>query len=707
MTVSDPKTGQEYLAEIDSSGDEKAGVLRHINSLGRRDKIVEIGPGGGAALKIIMMKIAELDEESRPLVSILDISSEVLRRIEGLLADAGIDTGYETKEGDISKQLPYEDSSVQAVNLSSVLHECFSYGGGEEGMQTFIKELNRILTISGVVVYRDMNGVNLKKPASFRLKTELSKKFLEIFFAKYFDKTHTKYKKPNYHYLDNLSVDDDSDGRKNVKCDAGLAHEFKRHLIIFTTTFLPDTIYSLETLEVGIQRISFAKEKGKKKFIAFLQENKIAYKDTDDGIEVSVQALEKFKVHIEKEISGLFSDCEIIQEDEKDIEILSQFFRDNDITHSRNDKQITIGLKDLVLVYSKFKRVIYGKNIKVALKNKKQEKLLEWFEREGEESYFYGDQADVIIKFLEYSITEDDESSMLGYTCLIPIGLDEIQITQRQSYTSYILGQVEDIEGSYQDGKNTITFVKRPIEYVIPTLLTLYKKTGDIRILTLLKKIIHMIEATLPSPSDEQAFTAKQTGVDGQDIKSEEEIYGLIGGIASGKSTAADFFKELGFEVMELSAFIRDKIQAAGIEFPTRDHYFDMGNAMRREGGNDVLSGLCIEQIEQKGAKKVVISGIRTPEDILRFKQRFPSFKAVAVDTPLDVRIKRIKDRMRDIDPTDRDKMIADINREWDDVVDEGCKLRDTIATADIRVDGSQSIEAMRKQCIALVSQNG
>lgn len=705
MTTLDPKTDKTYLADIDSSGGEKAGVLRHINSLGRRDKIVEIGPGGGAALKIIMARVAELDEESRPLVSILDISSEVLRRIEGLLADAGIDTEYETKEGDISKKLPYEDSSVQAVNLSSVLHECFSYGGGEEGMQIFIKELNRVLATSGVVAYRDMNGVDLKKPASFRLKTELSEKFLEIFFAKYFDKTHTKYKKPNYHYLDNLSIGDDSDGRRNVTCDAGLAHEFKRHLIIFTTTFLPDTMYSLETLPSGIQKISFAKDKGKKKFIAFLEENNLEYKSSDEGIEVSEETIGTFQEQLDKEISGLFSNCEILLENENDIEILSQFFNDNDITHSRNDKQITVGLQNLVLVYSKFKRVVYGKNIKVALKNKKQEKLLEWFEREGEESYFYGDQIDMITKFLEYSMTEDEESSMLGHTCLVPIGLDDIQITQRQSYTSYVLGQVEDIEGSYQDGKNTITFVKRPIEYVIPTLLALYKQTGDIRILTSLKKIIHMIETTLPSPGAEKALEAR-VAQDVQDARQDEAIYGLIGGIASGKSTAADAFKECGFEVVELSAFIKARIEAAGIEFPTRDHYFEMGNAMRRENGNDVLSGLCIEKIEREGAKKVVISGIRTPEDIARFRQRFPSFKAVAVDTPLEVRIKRIKDRMRDIDPTDRDKMIADIDREWNDVVDEGCKLKATIATADIRIDGSQSIETMKQQCIALASQN-
>lgn len=699
----DPKAGTDYLKEIDSAGDEKTGVLNHLHHLGQQDTIVEIGPGGGSALKIIMERIAQLDEEARPLVSILDISVGVLSQIEDLLREAGIQTGFETRQGDIAKELPYEDGSVQAVNLSSVLHECFSYGGGEEGMKTFIKELNRILAISGVVAYRDLNGVDLEKPASFKLKTELSRKFLVTFFAKYFDDKHTKYKKPNYHYLDNLNIREEEDGDV-VNCDAGLAHEFKRHLVIFAKTLLPEAMYSVNPVGEGLSKISFTNTKGKKKFTAFLKEKEIQYSESPDGIEVTDQAISEFQSEIDKEIEVLFSDCKIILEDESATELLSQFLETNNVKFSKEGTALTIDLEGLVVVYSKFKQLLFDRNMKAKFGNKRHEKLLDWFEREGEESYFYGDQLGVITKFLEYSLTEDPNGSMLGHTCLVPMGMDEILITQRQNYTAYILGQIEDIEGSYEDGKNTVTFVKRPVEAVIPILLAIYEKTGDARIMKSLKLIMDMIGKTLRTT--EQAVDDEGEILDRHVADEEESVYGLIGGIASGKSTAAETFKAEGFEIIELSEFIRAEIEAAGIKLPTRDDYFEFGNAKRKKEGNDAFSKLAIAEIEKRGLKKTVISGIRTPEDIKKLRQRFPSFKAVAVDTPLETRIKRITDRMRDIDPKDKDKIIADIMREWEDVVEEGCKLKNTIVEADIRLDGSQDIDTMRRQCLALIRQN-
>lgn len=703
MRASDPKIDTEYLADIDSAGEEKSGVVKHLGTLGRNDKIVEIGPGGGAALRIIMARIAELDEESRPLVSVLDISAEVLQKIQELLEELGTHGRYETKIGDISKHLPYEDGSVHAVNLSSVLHECFSYGGGEEGIKTFIKELNRILAVGGIVVYRDMNGVETRNPSSFRLKTELGRKFMEIFFAKYFDRVHTRHNKPNHHYLENLEITDEPDGRR-ITCDAGLSHEFKRHLIVFITTLLPETMYTLETQDSGTCRITFAKEKGKRKFKAFLQENQIEYQESPLGLDVASEAMEKFQSTIDQEVHALFSDCEIIMENEEDSENISGFLSNLDVNNRRQDKRIVVALKDLVVIYSKFRQYMGRQNMQAVLANERQEKLLDWFEREGEESYFYGDQTDVITKFLEYSITDEAENSMLGHTCLVPMGMDEIAVTERQRYTSYVLEQVDDIEGSYEDGKNLITFVKRPVEYVIPTILALYKKTGDIRIIESLRRIIDIIHQTLQSPVVEQVATDRLINAETGDHT--EVIFGLIGGIASGKSTAAESFRESGFEVIELSNFIREQILALGIENPTRDDYFETGNAMRRESGNGIFSQLGISEIEKRGLKRAIISGIRTPEDVTNFRKRFPSFQAIAVDTPLDVRIKRITDRMRDIDPRDRAKMIADIDREWEDVVEEGCKLKQTIAMADIRIDGSQNIESMKEQCIALASQS-
>src|SRR3989304_8739494 len=57
-------------------------------------------------------------------------------------------------EGDV-QSLPFDPEFFSAVNMSAVLHEVYSYGGGLRGVHQALRETSRVLMPGGIFCYRD------------------------------------------------------------------------------------------------------------------------------------------------------------------------------------------------------------------------------------------------------------------------------------------------------------------------------------------------------------------------------------------------------------------------------------------------------------------------------------------------------------------------------------------------------------------------
>jgi len=124
-------------------------------------------------------------------------------------------------------------------------------------------------------------------------------------------------------------------------------------------------------------------------------------------------------------------------------------------------------------------------------------------------------------------------------------------------------------------------------------------------------------------------------------------IIAIVGKIGSGKTTAAKYLQqEFGFEVIKFSGFVRDILDRMHLE-QTRENMSDLSTSLRKRFGKDIFSYVVNQDIKNK--EKVIVEGVRVPEDLKRLKNR-EDFTLLAIDVDTETRFKRLKDRSENCD---------------------------------------------------------
>jgi dephospho-CoA kinase len=118
-------------------------------------------------------------------------------------------------------------------------------------------------------------------------------------------------------------------------------------------------------------------------------------------------------------------------------------------------------------------------------------------------------------------------------------------------------------------------------------------------------------------------------------------LIGLTGTNGAGKGEVAAYLLKKGYACISLSDEIRDELRRRGEEI-TRDGLIAMGNALRRRHGADVLA----RRVMKKVRGRTVIDSIRNVGEVA-FLRRRRGFLLVAVDAPVELRYKRVRERGR------------------------------------------------------------
>lgn len=154
------KSAATYLdVAANDHGDEK-GLLVH-RALQRIEStephIVEIGPGGGAAVDYLATRAAE---EPRPvrltLVEAPGVSSASLTDAIVRFNAVGSCVLVHGWAQDIGRLLR---EPVDVISASALMHEVYSYGGAYSGLHTLMRTLPTVLHPYGYFVYRDVYAV--------------------------------------------------------------------------------------------------------------------------------------------------------------------------------------------------------------------------------------------------------------------------------------------------------------------------------------------------------------------------------------------------------------------------------------------------------------------------------------------------------------------------------------------------------------------
>ncbi|MDE1860825.1 MAG: AAA family ATPase [Candidatus Micrarchaeota archaeon] len=138
----------------------------------------------------------------------------------------------------------------------------------------------------------------------------------------------------------------------------------------------------------------------------------------------------------------------------------------------------------------------------------------------------------------------------------------------------------------------------------------------------------------------------------------------VVGLPGAGKSTAAEILKEEGFQVIEFSDFWKEQMKARGIPFSDVKAGKQLSLDLRVEFGPDIFAREVVHRIK-KGARDVVIMGMRSTYELDYLKEHISGLKVVALITPLETRFTRMNHRKKPDDPKNIEEL------KWRDVLEE------------------------------------
>ena len=178
-------------------------------------------------------------------------------------------------------------------------------------------------------------------------------------------------------------------------------------------------------------------------------------------------------------------------------------------------------------------------------------------------------------------------------------------------------------------------------------------------------------------------------------------IIAFVGMPASGKSEAARVAQRRGIPVIVMGDAVREEAERRGLD-PIDVNIGGLADQLRAAEGMDAIAKRCVPAIRKLygTADTVVIDGIRGLIEVDRFRCEFgDDFMLIAIDTPIDTRLKRISGRRRSDAITSMESLKARDEREmrWGIV--------EAIASADHVIRNAGKLGRFRRDVEFMISK--
>lgn len=180
-------------------------------------------------------------------------------------------------------------------------------------------------------------------------------------------------------------------------------------------------------------------------------------------------------------------------------------------------------------------------------------------------------------------------------------------------------------------------------------------------------------------------------------------LIGLTGTNGAGKTSGADYLKDLGFRYLSLSDEIRLEL-ANREESPTRENLTRVGNELRSRFGADVLARRVIARLSADG--DYVIDSIRNPSEVAALRE-LPGFRLIHFDAPREERYRRAVERRDERTPLSFEEFAEQEDREMESPDQSTQQLRATFLLADETVVNSGSLDQLKQQLDRLAASGG
>jgi len=176
------------------------------------------------------------------------------------------------------------------------------------------------------------------------------------------------------------------------------------------------------------------------------------------------------------------------------------------------------------------------------------------------------------------------------------------------------------------------------------------------------------------------------------------KVVGIVGLPASGKGEFSRIALSMGIPVIVMGDVIRKAVQDAGLPL-TDKNLGETAGRIRAENGMDAIARLCVPEIRNQEAPLVIVDGIRGDSEVQVFREIFPGFVLVRIDSPFGTRLHRIAGRGRPDDNLDEYSLKARDERE------QAWGLSKALLGADYHIDNDSSLESFIRQVMALLEK--
>lgn len=179
-------------------------------------------------------------------------------------------------------------------------------------------------------------------------------------------------------------------------------------------------------------------------------------------------------------------------------------------------------------------------------------------------------------------------------------------------------------------------------------------------------------------------------------------IIGIGGGIGSGKSTAASFYKEHGYKIIETSDLIREELEKEGISSSSRLQRIQKAHELVENYGKGILGTLASEKARTIDAENIVICGLRNPEQISAIKAQFHNAIFIFIEASPQMRLERAQKRDKITEPQALEHLRQMIKEENNPEGNTSMHLPKTKKASHIEVLNNESIENFHKSISSL-----
>jgi SAM-dependent methyltransferase len=490
-----------YLDLIKYNTQEKLGILPYI--LKNPDGIyLEIGTGGDPIAELL----SKIPDKISPLIIASDVDENILKilptrhpKLNKYLSLPKTGPQLKLQQLDATQMSCFPSNYLLGINASAVVHEIVSYAGGIEALDKFFSEAFRTLKPEGVLIYRDPEAVSQKRElvkASF--KSSPIRLFVHIFLSKFLDsccgqlsKSGKKY--INYdlndikfifykknelmaceytyeQYLKTRSYEIDFIRPYSVCMPRGLCREIERHYLTYLHQCNPLIfVRCLPQIDSDSYLVNYLAHSTSVVLDDFLIKNGASL--TDGIIDVPTKRLIDITISnrtkaIEYGIPLHFNS----REKERFLgSLLKEYgFEPNIYIIHINDGDCLLDYRIFGVLYDYINEKVFdSENGPI---NKEDVVHALYLKREGEETYGYYSDDELILKVAEISLSHTNNNSERYVLC--PLSPDHNKFVPRLCYDEVLKSAIDinDVMGyavEIKEGKRIVHFGKIPLQKAI------------------------------------------------------------------------------------------------------------------------------------------------------------------------------------------------------------------------------------------------